>query len=130
MKSIIALLFLLAFTTPLLAQKLTHTKDSLDTIKESLKSGKAQMVDVRELDEWNDGHLAGAILLPTSQLKKAETRAELIKKLDKNKIIYTHCKAGYRSLSCGELLKEEGFDVRPLKAGYQALIDGGFEKAK
>lgn len=130
MKYALFIALILAFASPLFAQDLKHTKDSLDTIKENLKSGKAVLVDVREPDEWNDGHLAGAIHLPTNQLKNAEKRAELIKKLDKTKTIYIHCKAGYRALDCGKLLKEEGFDVRPLKAGYQALIADGFEKAK
>ncbi|WP_254508933.1 rhodanese-like domain-containing protein [Anatilimnocola floriformis] len=130
MKYFIALVLALTFSLPLFAQKLTHSQDSIDTIKENLKAGKAVMVDVREPDEWDLGHLDGAIHLPTTQLENATKRAELIKKLDKNKIIYTHCKAGYRALSCAELLKAEGFDVRPLKSGYQRLIADGFEKAK
>ena len=130
MKNAVALIILLTFAPALLAQDLKHTRDSLATVKENLKAGQAVMVDVRELDEWNDGHLAGAIHLPTSQLQKAEKRAELVKKLDKNKIVYLHCKAGYRALSCGELLKAEGFDVRPLKTGYIRLVEDGLEKAK
>ena len=124
----VALALLTSLTT--FAQKPTHTKDTLDTVKENLKAGKAVLVDVREQDEWNAGHLAGAIHLPTTQLENKAKIAELVKKLDKDKIIYTHCKAGYRALSCGELLKQEGFDVRPLKPGYSQLIVAGFEKAK
>lgn len=130
MKSALAIALVFAFTSTLLAQKPTHSKDSVATIKENLKAGKAVMVDVREQDEWDFGHLAVAIHLPTSQLEKKDKIDELAKKLDKNKIIYLHCKAGYRALSCGELLKEKGFDVRPLKTGYQALVADGFEKAK
>jgi phage shock protein E len=113
-----------------IAQEKTHTKDSLDTVKENVKAGKAQIVDVREDAEWEAGHVAGAIHLPKSKLEDKARLADLIKKLDKNKIIYTHCKGGGRALTCGELLKKEGFDVRPLKPGYQQLIEGGFEKAK
>jgi phage shock protein E len=112
------------------AQDLEPTKDSIATVKENVKSGKAVIVDVREKSEWDDGHVAGAIHLPKSQLDDKAKLADLVKKLDKNKIIYTHCKAGRRALACGELLKKEGFDVRPLKGGYQDLIDGGLEKAK
>lgn len=124
----LAIAFLLSLTT--FAQEPTHTKDSLDTVKENVKAGKAQIVDVREQAEWNDGHVAGAIHLPKSQLDNKAKVAELVKKLDKNKIIYTHCKGGGRALACGELLKKEGFDVRPLKPGFSQLIEAGFEKGK
>lgn len=107
----------------------THTKDSLDTVKENVKAGKAIVVDVREQSEWDAGHLKGAILLPQSKLKVESLLAELVKKLPKDKIIYTHCKAGGRALACGDILKKQGFDVRPLKPGYQDLIGAGFEKA-
>jgi phage shock protein E len=120
----------IALTSSAFAQDLEPTKDSLATVKENVKSGKAVIVDVREKAEWDEGHVAGAIHLPKSQLDDKAKFADLVKKLDKNKIVYTHCKAGRRALACGELLKKEGFDVRPLKPGFQELIEGGLEKAK
>ena len=112
------------------AEDLTHTKDTLDTVKQNLKDGKAVLVDVREQKEWDDGHIAGAVFMPKTKLDVEKEAAELAKKLDKNKIIYTHCRAGRRALACGEILKKQGFDVRPLKAGYEDLVKAGFEKAK
>jgi rhodanese-related sulfurtransferase len=111
-------------------EPLTHTKDPLATVKENVKSGKAVIVDVREQDEWDAGHLKGAILMPQSKLKDEAVAAELAKKLDKSKVIYTHCRAGRRALTCGEILKKQGFDVRPLKAGFDELVKEGFEKAE
>jgi len=128
--TLFASVFIALISLNALAQDLSPTKDTLDTVKENVKSGKAVIVDVREKAEWDDGHVAGAIHLPKSQLDDKAKFADLVKKLDKSKIIYTHCKAGRRALACGELLKKEGFDVRPLKGGYQDLIDGGLEKAK
>jgi phage shock protein E len=110
-------------------EPLAHTKDSLDTVKANVKEGKAVIVDVREQDEWDAGHLKEAILIPRSKLQDGAEAAELVKKLDKSKIVYTHCRAGGRALACGEMLKKQGFDVRPLKAGYADLIGAGFEKA-
>ena len=110
-------------------EPLVHTKDSLDTVKANVKEGKAVIVDVREQDEWDAGHLKAAILIPRSKLQEGPEGAELVKQLDKSKIIYTHCRAGGRALACGEMLKKQGFDVRPLKAGYAELIGAGFEKA-
>jgi phage shock protein E len=112
------------------AEEPMHTKDTLDTVKQNLKDGKAVLVDVREQKEWDEGHIAGAVFMPKSKLDVEKEAAELAKKLDKNKIVYTHCRAGRRALACGEILKKQGFDVRALKPGYEELIKAGFEKAK
>jgi phage shock protein E len=125
-----ALLILLTATFVSAQEAPTHTKDSLDTVKENVKAGKAVIVDVREPNETEAGHVKGAILLPQSKLKVETELAELVKKLPKDKIIYTHCRAGGRALACGDILKKQGFDVRPLKPGYQELITAGFEKAE
>ena len=106
-----------------------HTKDSIDTIKSNLKDGKALLIDVREQREWDAGHLKGAILMPMSKLNKDEQLPELLKLLPKDKIIYAHCKAGGRALMCGDILKANGYDVRPLKPGYDELLKAGLEKA-
>ena len=124
-------LVLLAIVAPLAsAEEPAHTKDTLDTVKANLKEGKAILVDVREQKEWDAGHIAGALLMPKSKLTVEKELDELIKKLDKNKIVYTHCRAGRRALACGEILKKQGFDVRALKPGYEELLKAGFEKAK
>jgi phage shock protein E len=106
-----------------------HTKDIPDQVKENVKAKKAIILDVREQNEWDAGHLKGAILLPSSKLKEGADVRELTKHLDKKQIIYTHCKAGGRALRCAEALKKEGFDVRALKLGYEDLLKAGFEKA-
>jgi rhodanese-related sulfurtransferase len=125
-----ALLSLFTTGRMLLAQDATtHTKDSLDTVKDNVKSGKALIVDVREQREWDAGHVKGAILLPQSKLNQDDRLPELLKLLPKDKIIYTHCRAGGRALMCGDILKKQGYDVRPLKPGFDDLLQAGFEKA-
>jgi rhodanese-related sulfurtransferase len=85
------------------------------------------LVDVRELDEWKTGHVTGATFLPLSALEDA--KAEVIeKKLPKDKVIYTHCRAGRRSVAAAEILEKLGYDVRPLKPGFEDLIQAGFPK--
>ena len=122
-----AVIFLLASRFCAAQEPLAHTKDSLDTVKENVKAGKAVIVDVREPNEWNAGHLRGALFAPQSKLNSEAESAALIKTLPKDKIIYTHCAAGRRALACGDILKKLGFDVRPLKPGYRELVAAGFE---
>ena len=108
----------------------SHTKDTLADVKKNVESGKAIIVDVREQNEWDAGHLKGAILVPRSELAVDSELAGLLKQLPKDKVIYTHCKAGGRALACGEILRKHGYDVRPLKPGYDDLIEAGFQKAE
>ena len=107
-----------------------HTKDSLAKVKENVEKKKAVLVDVREESEWEDGHIRGAHHLPLSWLAKSPDRKELQKKLPKGKVLYVHCKSGGRCLIAADLLKEFGYELRPLKAGYTDLVKAGFEKAE
>jgi len=106
-----------------------HTKDSLDTVKARLKDESALLVDVREQKEWDDGHLKDARLIPLSKLKMYKEAEKVTKDLPKKKIVYCHCGAGVRALTAADILKKQGYDVRPLKAGYKDLLEAGFPKA-
>src|SRR5262245_47775904 len=112
-------LLLVALTT--LAQD--HTKDSLDTVKKSLADKKAVLFDVREKVEWDKDHLKDAKLLPLSILQD-DSRPP--KDLPKDKAIYLHCASGVRCVKAAEILKKQGYDARPLKQGYAALVKEGF----
>jgi rhodanese-related sulfurtransferase len=105
-----------------------HTKDSLDTVKGSLKDKKAVLVDVREQKEWDAGHLKDAVLVPLSKLNGTDAEAA-IKGLPKDKVIYLHCARGSRCLKAAKILKDQGYDARPLAAGYEALLKEGFPKS-
>jgi rhodanese-related sulfurtransferase len=106
-----------------------HTKDSLETVKSRLKDKSAVLVDVREQKEWDEGHLQDASLIPLSKLKVEKEAEKVTKDLPKKKIVYCHCAAGVRALTAADILKKQGYDVRPLKAGYKDLLDAGFPKA-
>ncbi len=107
-----------------------HTKDSLEQIKKALADDKAVLIDVREVDEWSDGHLRDATNLPLSELPKSLKSGDVAKKFPKTKIIYAHCAAGGRCLNAAEDLRKAGYDVRPLQQGYDELLKNGFPKAK
>lgn len=108
------------------AADLTHTKDTLDAVKVRVNEKKAVLVDVRSEDEWKDGHVKAAKFLPLSELSKM-SETQIREKLPKDKIIYTHCAVGARALKAGKILEKLGYDIRPLKPGYEELVKAGFE---
>lgn len=107
-----------------------HTTDSLDKVKQQLVDEKAVLIDVREPSEWEDGHLKDARLLSLSRLRKGVPTEELTKTLPKGKVVYAHCRSGGRCLEAADKLKALGYEVRPLKPGYQELLKAGFPKAE
>lgn len=107
-----------------------HTSDTIETIKQRLADQEAILVDVREPAEWRAGHLQSAILLPNRQIQMGLEEAALMKMLPRDKIIYTHCQSGIRSVAACEELRQYGYDVRPLKQGYPDLLQAGFPMAK
>jgi phage shock protein E len=127
--AIVTSLFVL-YVFVLAAQSAEITKDSLQTVRSKIAEKKAVLVDVREKSEWDKGHVEGAIFLPLSALQEKVDPAVLSKVLPKDKIIYTHCVVGKRSLTAGNILEKLGYEVRPLKPGYKELIDAGLPKAK
>ena len=112
-----------------LAQAADHTKDTPQVVKKAVADDKAVLLDVREREEWDAGHLKDARLLPLSELEAGIKPDDLAKKLPKGKVIYCHCAAGGRSLDAADLLKKLGYEVRPLKPGYKDLLKAGFEVA-
>jgi molybdopterin/thiamine biosynthesis adenylyltransferase/rhodanese-related sulfurtransferase len=95
-------------------------------VNELLKNnGKSPVVlDVRESDEWRQGHLEDAIPLPRGFLEiKVESALP-----DKNAPIIAYCAGGVRSLLAAKAMKEMGYqDVSSMAGGYAAWKNGGFK---
>lgn len=106
-----------------------HTQESLQEIKKQVDAKKAVLVDVRDKQEWDKGHVAGALFLPLTDLRRPERQAELLKTLPKDRVLYTHCVVGMRSLKAAEILKKHGYEVRAVKPGFAELIEAGFSAA-
>ena len=99
---------------------------SAQEVNELLKSnGKSPvLLDVRESDEWRQGHLEGAIPLPRGFLEiKVESAIP-----DKNTPIVAYCAGGVRSLLAAKVMKEMGYqNVTSMSGGYAAWKNGGFK---
>ena len=95
-------------------------------VNELLKNnGKSPvLLDVRESDEWRQGHLEGAIPLPRGFLEiKVESAIP-----DKNTPIIAYCAGGVRSLLAAKVMREMGYqNVTSMAGGYGAWKNGGFK---
>jgi len=99
---------------------------SAQQVNELLKNnGKSPiLLDVRESDEWRQGHLEGALPLPRGFLEiKVESAVP-----NKDAPIIAYCAGGVRSLLAAKVMKEMGYqDVSSMAGGYAAWKNGGFK---
>ena len=80
-------------------------------------------VDVRERDEWEEGHIPGAIHVPRGNL---ESRIESAAP-ERGRRIVLYCAAGNRSAFAAKTLEELGYeDVASLAGGYVEWKRNGF----
>ena len=78
---------------------------------------KYQMIDVRELHEWEAGHIAGALHLPLSVL---QINPDIFSDIDTEKPRILYCQRGMRSKKAVEILLAAGFgDILSLSGGYE-----------
>ena len=63
------------------------------------------LLDVRTQEEYEDGHIAGAILIPNTELRD---RAEQ-ELTNKDQLILVYCRSGRRSKLAAEILEELGY---------------------
>ena len=87
-------------------------------------NGKHALLDVREKEEYREGHLEGAVSVPRGFLEM-KMDAEVP---DKSTPIIAYCAGGVRSLLAGKVMQEMGYeDVISMSGGYTAWKNEGFE---
>lgn len=98
---------------------------TIDEVKERLERGEAcAVLDVREREEYREGHLAGAIPLPRGFL---EMRVEETLP-DKTQPVIAYCAGGVRSLIAARTMKELGYEnVSSMAGGYTAWKNAGYK---
>lgn len=92
-----------------------------------LAEKKAIIVDVREVSEWNEQHIAGAIHIPLAQV---ESRlSELTQYKDSPMIM--QCRSGKRSAKAAAMLLDAGFSkVYSLDGGILAWGNAGLNTVR
>lgn len=77
-----------------------------DMAKEIMDSGEEYtLLDVREQDEYDAGHIPGAILIPYTEI--GDKAQDIL--TDKNALILVYCRSGRRSIIAAEALSQLGY---------------------
>jgi rhodanese-related sulfurtransferase len=75
---------------------------------------KAQLIDIREPEEYKAGHILGARNIPMSQLRMRITE------IRDDQPVYLYCQQGARCGRAGQLLKKKGIrDLYQLQGGFK-----------
>ena len=79
---------------------------------------KLLVLDVRNPNEFNEGHVKDATNLPLQEM----TDVAQIASLEEDQNIYVHCQGGYRSVIAASLLKRQGYhNLRNITGGWSSI---------
>jgi rhodanese-related sulfurtransferase len=79
----------------------------------------AFLLDVRENDEWDAGHVPGALHIPLGELGARHTE------VGRDQPLFVICRSGHRSGRAAEALADAGWDARNVAGGMQAWQAAG-----
>ena len=79
----------------------------------------AQLVDVRQVYEWDAGRIDGAIHIPLEELPSR------VESLDREREVVFQCRSGSRSSFATSAFREAGFEAYNLAGGLQAWVADG-----
>ena len=105
-------------------EKAMYEQITAEESKKIMDSGEEHIVlDTREQDEFDEGHIPGAILIPYTEI---ENKAEEMLP-DKDKLILVYCRSGRRSKIAAESLSKLGYtNVKE----FGGIIDWTYEIEK
>ena len=93
-------------------KKAEYKKITSDEAKKMMETQKVIVVDVRTLEEYNEGHIPNAISVPLETIEnEAETKLK-----NKDDLILVYCRSGRRSREAA---------LRLIEKGYTNVIDFG-----
>lgn len=107
---------------------LSHIREvSVDDINESLPNKDFILIDVRETEEWNVGHIPKAI-----HIGKGIIERDISKYVsDKNQNLVLYCGGGFRSALAADNLQKMGYkNIRSMAGGIRAWQEKGFPLKK
>ena len=90
-----------------------------ERVSELAENGGAQVVDVRLDEEWNAGHIKGAVHIPL------DTLASRAGEIDRSKPVVLYCRSGDRSDGAADALAASGWEVTSMEGGLVAWVEKG-----
>jgi len=107
--------------------KKSITEISPEEAAAKMQNAEAKIVDVREQDEWDEGHIPNAV-----HLSRGTIELDVEEKFpDKNTMIVCHCGGGGRSALAAQSLQKMGYkNVRSMAGGLKAWKAAGLPTAK
>lgn len=78
------------------------------------KKGELNLLDVREDDEWEAGHVEGSIHIPMQQIPAR------LGEIDKDKPLVAVCRSGGRSAQVVSFLRQQGYEIDNLDGGLKS----------
>ncbi|MAQ17678.1 MAG: molybdopterin biosynthesis protein MoeB [Sandaracinus sp.] len=116
------------YSDMLQAVKAAIRQVSLEDLDARMKAGESMtVVDVREKDEWRQGHIPGAVHVPRGFLEM-QSGSRLP---DKDATIVVYCAGGVRSAFAAKVLQDLGYTkVESANPGFNDWKDRGFPTTK
>ena len=84
----------------------TYQQISQEEAKAMMDTQEVIILDVREQDEYDAGHIPGAVLLPVGRITK-DTASDVIPA--KDSVVLVYCRSGNRSKTASQALAELGY---------------------
>lgn len=97
------------------------------TAKALIDSDSIFLIDVRSLNEYNESHIPGSLLVPVQNLKEPEFLKAIEKDIPKDKPILVYCRSGGRSVVASKILIESGFSIYNMEGGIMGWEEAGYE---
>ncbi len=91
---------------------------NIDQLAAAVRDGAA-VIDVREPQEYVNGHVPGAELIPMGELP-ARTGD-----IERDEPVYVICASGNRSAAMTDFLRQSGIDARSVAGGTSAWAAAG-----
>jgi len=89
-----------------------HLRGDLPLSQWSALPADAFLLDVRDDDEFAEGHAEGALNIPLPQLR------DRLGELPQDKTLHVYCGVGQRAYYAVRLLLQHGFDARDISGGW------------
>lgn len=119
-------LLLLAVTAQAQEQKVVNASPAEVHDFITTNKGKFLILDVRSIQEYSEGHIAGAEFFPIS----ASSFENAVKKLPENITYVVYCRSGNRSQRAKKIMEDAGLSLMHLDGGIRAWKQAGFPVEK